>query len=157
PTNNLKVRKALNMAIDREEINKVLGGEKIPAYNILPGGVVGSNPELGMKFDPEKAKKLLDEAGYSDRSKFPRIKLGFNTNDNHQRIAENVQAQLKRNLGIEIELANEEWKTYLKALDAHAYQFFRMGWIADFPDADTFINLFVTNGGNNKTGWGNKQ
>jgi oligopeptide transport system substrate-binding protein len=157
PLDNVKVRRALNLAIDREEINKALGGEKIPAYNIVPPGLSGHNAAIGLKFDPEAARKLLDEAGYKDRSKFPRIQLGFNTNENHQRIAENVQAQLKRNLGIELELTNEEWKTYLKNLHAKNYQMYRLGWVADFPDADTFINLFITNGGNNHTLWSNKK
>jgi oligopeptide transport system substrate-binding protein len=85
------------------------------------------------------------------------VELGFNTNENHQRIAENIQAQLKRNLGVEIELKNEEWKTYLKSLQAKNYQMFRMGWVGDFPDPDTFINLFITGGGNNHTLWGNKR
>jgi len=157
PFDNVNVRKAVSMAIDREEVNKLLGGEKLPAYNILPPGLVGSDLNIGLKFNPEEARKLLDEAGYSDRTKFPRVEFGFNTNENHQRIAENVQAQLKRNLGITIELKNEEWKTYLKSLQAKSYSMYRMGWVADFPDADTFINLFVTNGGNNHTMWGNKR
>lgn len=155
PLDNLKVRKALNMAIDREEINKILSGTKIPAYNIVPPGIVGHDATIGLKFDVEAAKKLLDEAGYVDRSKFPKIQLGFNTSENHQRIAENVQAQLKKNLGVDVELVNEEWKTYIKSLEAKNYQMYRMGWVADYPDADTFVSLFVTNGGNNHTLWGN--
>lgn len=157
PTDDVRVRKAINMAIDKDEVNKVLGGEKIPANNILPPGLLGSDQSIGLKFNVEEAKKLLDEAGYKDRSKFPRIRLGFNTHENHQRLAENVQAQLKKNLGIEIELANEEWKTYIKSLESKkVYQFYRMGWVADYPDPDTFISLFVSNGGSNHTGWSNK-
>ncbi len=154
PFDDLRVRKAINMAIDREEINKVVGGTKIPAYNIVPPGLVGHDASIGLKFNAAAARKLLDEAGYKDRSTFPHIKLGLNTDENHQRIAENVQAQLKRNLGIEIEILNEEWKTYLKATGTNKYNFHRFAWVGDYPDADTFINLFVTNGGNNKTRWG---
>ena len=157
PLDNKKVRQALNYAVDRAEVNKVLGGEKIPANNVLPPGLTGHDSKIGLQFDPAKANKFLDEAGYKDRSKFPRLHLGFNTNENHQRIAENVQAQLKRNLGIEMEISNEEWKTYLKSLQAGAYQMYRLGWVADFPDPDTFINLFITNGGNNHTKWSNKR
>jgi oligopeptide transport system substrate-binding protein len=157
PFDNVKVRRALSLAIDREEVNKILGGTKISAYSIVPPGIVGHDPTIGLRFDPEQAKKLLDEAGYKDRSKMPKIQLGFNTSENHARIAENVQAQLKKNLGIDIELVNEEWKTYIKSLQAKNYQMYRMGWVADYPDADTFISLFVTNGGNNHTQWGNKR
>jgi oligopeptide transport system substrate-binding protein len=152
---NVKVRRAVNMAIDREEVNKILGGEKIPAYNIVPPGVVGHDASLGTKFNVAEAQKLLDEAGYKDRSKMPRLQLGINTNENHQRVAENIQAQIKRNLGVDVEIVNEEWKTYLKTLQAKNYQIYRLGWVADYPDADTFINLFVTNGGNNHTLWSN--
>lgn len=157
PLDNVKVRRAINMAIDREEVNKILGGEKIPAYNVLPPGLVGYNPNIGLKFDIAGAQKMLDEAGFKDRSKIPRIQLGFNTSENHQRIAENIQAQLKRNLGIELEIVNEEWKTYLKTLQAKNYQMYRLGWVADFPDADTFINLHQKDGGSNHTQWSNKR
>lgn len=157
PLDNVKVRRALSLAIDREEVNKVLGGTKVPAYNIVPPGILGHDANIGLKFNIEAARAMLDEAGYKDRAKFPRLQLGFNTNENHQRIAENIQAQLKRNLGIDIEIVNEEWKTYIKTLQAKNYQMFRMGWVADYPDPDTFISLFVTNGGNNHTLWSNKR
>jgi oligopeptide transport system substrate-binding protein len=157
PFDNVKVRKAFSLAVDREEVNKILGGEKLPANTILPPGLLGHDGAAGLKFNPAEAKKLLAEAGYNETNKLPRVELGFNTNENHQRVAENIQAQLKRNLGIEIELKNEEWKTYLKSLQAKNYQMFRMGWVADFPDPDTFINLFITGGGNNHTLWGNKR
>jgi oligopeptide transport system substrate-binding protein len=156
PLNNVKVRRALSMAIDRNEIQKIQGGSPIPAYNVVPPGLIGHEPNVGLKFDVAGAAKMLDDAGFKDRSTFPRLVLGLNTNENHQRIAENVQAQFKKNLGIDIEVVNEEWKTYLKALDTDKYNLFRFGWVGDFPDPDTFINLFVTNGGNNKTKWGNK-
>ncbi|OFZ12077.1 MAG: hypothetical protein A2Z20_07580 [Bdellovibrionales bacterium RBG_16_40_8] len=157
PLDNVKVRRALSMAIDREEINNILEKEKIPAYNIVPPGLLGHDANIGLKFEPETAKKILDDAGYQDRSKFPRLQFGFNSSENHQRIAENIQAQLKRNLGLGVELVNEEWKTYLKSLQANTYQMFRMAWVGDYPDADTFIGLMVTDGGNNRTQWGNKR
>ena len=154
PFDDVRVRKAFSMAVDREEVNKVLGGTKLPAYNILPPGLLGHDPNIGLKFNVEEARKLLDEAGFKDRTKFPRVTLGLNTSENHQRIAENLQAQLKRNLGVDVEILNEEWKTYLKALDTDKYTLHRFGWVGDFPDPDTFINLFLSNGGNNKTKWG---
>jgi oligopeptide transport system substrate-binding protein len=156
PMDNVKVRKAFVHAVDRAEVIKILGAERIPAYNLLPQGMPGYDPSIGIRYDPVLAKKLLAEA-YPDVSKMPKITIGFNTNDNHSRIAENVQAQLKRNLGIEVELKNEEWKTYLKALQAKNYMVYRLGWGADYPDPDTFINLFQADGGNNHTLWGNKR
>ncbi len=119
-------------------------------------GMFGYEPQIGMKFDVEAAKKLLDEAGYKDRSKFPKVQIGFNTDDNHQRIAENVQAQIKKNLGIEVEIANEEWKVYLNRLKSDPPNIYRMGWIADYPDPDTFLRVMISQSDNNYAGWKNK-
>ncbi len=157
PLNNVKVRQAINMAINRDQINKIMGGSEMPATTLIPPGLVGYNPNIGPKYDPAKARKLLDEAGYKDRSKFPRLKIAFNTDENHERIAEIIQEQLKTNLGIKVELTNEEWKTYLRTMQAKAYPMFRFGWIADYPDANTFMNLFESDNANNDTNWANKK
>lgn len=157
PLDNKLVRRALNMAIDREEITNLLAGGQKPITGWLPVGMMGHNPDVGLKFDPEKAKATLDEAGFQDRSQFPRIVLGFNTNENHQRLAENVQAQLRRNLGINIELNNEEWKVYLSSLRMNPPAIFRLGWIGDYPDPDNFLNLMTSTSDNNHTRWGNER
>ncbi|MCB0356378.1 MAG: hypothetical protein KDD40_05190, partial [Bdellovibrionales bacterium] len=86
----------------------------------------------------------------------PTVSLGFNTNNNHQRIAENVQSQLKKNLSINVELKNEEWKVYLNTLKVDPPHIFRMGWLADYPDPDNFLNLMTSYSDNNHTNWGNK-
>lgn len=153
PFNNEKVRKAVSMAIDRKEVTQLLAGGQVPLTSWVPRGMFGHEKDKGTGFDPSNAKKMLDEAGFKDRSKFPKIKIGFNTNEDHQRVAENVQAQLKRNLGIEVELANEEWKTYLKTLQTEPANIFRLGWLADYPDPDNFMNLMTSYSDNNHTGW----
>ncbi|NJL25016.1 MAG: hypothetical protein HC902_07470 [Calothrix sp. SM1_5_4] len=117
----------------------------------------GYENERGLKFDPAQAAKLLDEAGYKDRSKFPRVTLAFNTNENHQRIAENVQAQFKKNLGIEVQIANEEWKVYLNNLRNNPPNIYRSGWLGDYPDPSTFADLMTSFSENNYTGWGSKR
>jgi oligopeptide transport system substrate-binding protein len=155
PFDNVDVRKAVSMAIDREEIIKLLGGSQKPISGWLPTGMFGYEPSIGTKFDREAAAKLLDKAGYADRSKFPKITIGFNTNENHQRVTENIQAQLKRNLGIDVELQNWEWKSYQGVLQVDAPQMFRLAWIADFPDPDNFFGLITSDSENNHTGWSN--
>lgn len=155
PLDNPDVRKAINMAIDREEIVKLLDGGQKALYGWLPVGSPGYDADAGLRFNPEEAKKLLDKAGFADRSKFPKLVAGFNTNENHQRVLENVQAQLKRNLGINIELQNTEWKSYNALLQADPPMVFRMGWIADYPDPDTFFALITSDSENNHTNWGN--
>jgi oligopeptide transport system substrate-binding protein len=157
PFNNLKVRKAFVAAVDRKQITDLLASGAAPLSGWIPTGMFGYENEVGMKFDPKLAAKYLDEAGYKDRSKFPRVTLAFNTNENHQRIAENVQAQIKKNLGVEIQLANEEWKVYLNRLHNDTPDIYRLGWLADYPDPSTFADVMTSFSENNHTGWGSKK
>ena len=157
PLDNKLVRKAITQAVNREEITNLLAGGQPPITGWLPVGMMGYNPDVGLKFDPEAAKETLKKAGYKDGTELPKITFGFNTNENHQRIAENVQAQLKKNLGINVELKNEEWKVYLATLNAKAYPMFRMGWVADFADPDNFMGLMLSYSENNRGRWKNKE
>lgn len=156
PFNDLKVRKAFSMAVDRKQVTDLLAAGHAPLTSWVPSGMFGYENDIGTKFDAAAAAKLLDEAGFKDRSKFPRVRLAFNTNENHQRVAENVQAQLKKNLGIEIQIENEEWKVYLKRLQNDTPNIYRMGWLGDYPDPATFMELMTSYSENNHTGWGNK-
>ena len=151
---DVRVRKALIHAVDRGEIVRLLNGGQKPMKSWIPKGIFGYNKNLGLSFDPKQASRMLDEAGYRDRSSFPRIKLSYNTTADHKMIAENVQSQLKRNLNIDIELSNQEWKTYLQRLDAGDVEVFRLGWMADYPDPDNFMNLMTSFSDNNHTHWG---
>lgn len=157
PFKNVKVRKAFAQAIDRKQITDLLAAGMAPLTSWIPTGMLGYEADRGMKFDPKAAGQLLDEAGYKDRSKFPRVTLAFNTQENHQRIAENVQAQLKKNLGVDVQIANEEWKVYLKRLQTDTPNIYRMGWLADYPDPSTFMSLMTSFSDNNHTGWGSKK
>lgn len=157
PLDNPKVRKAISHAIDRSEITQLLAAGFIPLTSWVPPGMFGYEAERGINFDVAKAQKLLDEAGYKDRSQFPKLVLAFNTNENHQRIAENVQAQLKRNLGIDVEIKNEEWKVYLNTLKSDPPHIYRLGWQADYPDPDNFMTLMTSYSENNHTHWVNKE
>ncbi|MCC7403168.1 MAG: peptide ABC transporter substrate-binding protein [Bdellovibrionales bacterium] len=157
PLDNPIVRKAISHAIDRKEVTQMLDGGQIPLTSWVPPGMFGYEPNMGTEFSPDKAKQLLEQAGYKDRSKFPKIEIGFNTNDDHKRVAENIQAQLKRNLGIDVELKNEEWKVYLKSLKTDPPHIFRLGWLADYPDPDNFLNLMTSYSENNHTRWGSKE
>nr|HMN68647.1 peptide ABC transporter substrate-binding protein [Bdellovibrionales bacterium] len=153
PFDNPKVRRAFAMAVDRKQIVDLLAAGHTPLYGWIPEGMFGYEDKRGVKFDAEGAAKLLDEAGFKDRTKIPRITLAFNTNENHQRIAENVQAQLKKNLGVEVQIANEEWKVYLNRLKTDTPTIYRMGWLADYPDPSTFMSLMTSFSENNHTGF----
>jgi oligopeptide transport system substrate-binding protein len=156
PFNSLKVRKAFAMAVDRKQITDLLAAGHAPLTGWVPSGMFGYENERGVKYDPSAAAKMLDDAGFKDRSKLPKVTLSFNTNENHQRIAENVQAQLKKNLGVEVQIANEEWKVYLKRLQTDTPNIYRMGWLGDYPDPSTFMDLMTSVSENNHTGWGSK-
>lgn len=157
PFNNPEVRKAISMAIDRQQITNLLAGGQEPLSSWVPKGMFGYEDDAGMKYDPSKAQKMLDEAGFKNREKFPKIQISFNTNEDHARVVENVQAQLKKNLGITVEIVNSEWKTYLKSVQTNPSNIFRLGWLADYPDPDNFLNLMTSYSENNHTRWGDKK
>jgi oligopeptide transport system substrate-binding protein len=111
------------------------------------------SPQCG-EYNPERARELLAEAGYPGGRGLPSITLQFNTNDTHKAVAELVQYQWKKNLGINVELRGMEWNAYQQAQVTLAYQVSRAGWVGDYPDPNTFLNIWITGGGNNQTGWG---
>jgi oligopeptide transport system substrate-binding protein len=157
PFNDPRVRKAFSMAIDRTEFPKILKGGEIPTSSWIPKGMPGYNPHIGLSFNPKEAQKLLSEAGFPGGKGFPEITAVFNTNPENNLIAENLQAQWERNLGVKIDLDNQEWKVYLKRLTTDTPALFRLGWGADYPDPDNFMNLFTSTSGNNNTHWKNER
>jgi oligopeptide transport system substrate-binding protein len=157
PMDNALVRKAIAMAIDRSQIIQLLAGGQNPMTSWVPAGMFGYEPDRGLQFDIEKAREFLKQAGYGEGKKFPKLEAKFNTNEDHQRIAENIQAQLKNNLGIDLELKNEEWKVYLTSLKSDPPHLFRLGWQADYPDPDNFLTVVAGFSENNRTRWKNSK
>ena len=100
---------------------------------------------------------MLEDAGYSDENPFPKLEILFNTNEDHRKIALAIQQMWQVNLGIEIELVNQDWKVYLNREMIGDFQISRAGWIGDYEDPNTFLDLMRPNRGNNKTGWENKE
>lgn len=156
PFDNKLVRQALASAINREELTEyVTKGGDTPYGAFTPPDLGGYTPSTQQKFDLQKAKELLAKAGYPDGKGFPKIEFLYNTSDRHRMVAEAVQQMLKKNLNIEIELVNQDWKVYLDRLAKIDYQIIRRAWVGDYPDPNAFLELFLTDGGNNKTGWSN--
>ncbi len=144
PFDNVLVRQAFSYALDRQKlIDTVMKGGQLPAFSFAPPGIFGSvaqNPDFpGITFDPEKAKALLAEAGYPNGEGLPEITLMFNTSEGHQKIAQFAQQSWKDNLGVEIQLANQEWAVYLKTVKEDAPQIYRNGWCADYPDENNWV------------------
>lgn len=154
PCDKREVRQALNLAIDKRKIvERVTRGGEIPATSLVPPGMTGYTSPSGPAFDPEKARALLAEAGYPQGHGMPKIELLYNTHETHQAIAEVVQDDWKRLLGIDVELRQLEWGSYQTAQQNLQYQVSRAGWTGDYLDPNTFVDMFVTDGANNQTGW----
>ncbi|HAR85221.1 MULTISPECIES: peptide ABC transporter substrate-binding protein [unclassified Clostridium] len=161
---NPKFRKALSLAIDRQLIvDKVAQGGQAPATSYVPAGILDS---IGKEFQKdysskganiEEAKKLLEEAGYPNGEGAPTITFTFNTDQGHQNIAQAVQDMWKTNLGINVELKNEEWAVFQDTRNNFQYSMARHGWIADYNDPMTFLDMWTTGNGQNNAGYSNKE
>ena len=158
PVNDARVRKALSMAVDRESLTKfVTKAGEIPASAFVPTGMRSYEAVKGLGFDVAAAKKLLAEAGYPDGRGFPKVELLYNTNELHRVVTQAVQQMWKESLGIQVDLVNVEWKVYLARQNSLDYQISRAGWIGDYVDPNTFLDMWITGGGNNQSGWSNKR
>lgn len=154
------VRKALNYAIDREQIvSEITKGGEIAAYGYMPEGIKDSEGnEFGQtageafstKADVEKAKECLAAAGYPNGEGFPEIEILFNTSESHKKVAEAVQEMYKQNLGINVKITNQEWAVYQTTTNTNAFKdLARRGWIGDYNDAQTMLEIFETTNGQN--------
>ena len=152
-----RVRRALAMAIDRHRLCEQItrAGEQ-PATSLDPPGMAGYESPLGAGFDLAGARKLLEDAGYPGGRGLPTIEILYNEPPTtHRTIAEAIQQMWRENLGIDVELRGLEWGVYLNTQHKLDYETCRAGWVADYPDPNTFLDMFVTKGGNNDTGWSN--
>lgn len=167
PFNNKKVRQAFAYAIDRKAIveNVTQAGQK-PALAYVPYGFPDVTPDKDYRTvggdyfkdnDVATAKKLLAEAGYPDGKDLPEIEILYNNQLGHQKIAEAVAQMWKDNLGAKVKLRSMEWQVYLDARDSGDFMVARAGWMPDYNDAMTFMDMHVTGGGNNDSFWSNKE
>lgn len=146
---DVRVRKALAMSINRQElVDKVTKGGQIAADAFCPP-MTGYTPATGNAFNVEEAKKLLADAGYPNGTGFPKLTVIYNTNDGHKKIAEYVQQEWKKNLGIDVALENMEWATFLDQRQSNNFQIARAGWVGDYMDPSNFLELCLSDSGNN--------
>ncbi|WP_188454708.1 peptide ABC transporter substrate-binding protein [Virgibacillus oceani] len=160
PFNNVNIRKAFAYAINRQGIvDSITKGEQQPAMALVPPSIFEENKEGYFEDNNvEKAKELL-EKGMEELGidKLPVVKVTYNTDEGHAAIAQAIQDMWRENLGVEVELNNEEWNVFLDTMGEGNYQVGRMGWIADFNDAINFLEIFQSVGGNNYTNWENEE
>ncbi|MBI2969684.1 MAG: peptide ABC transporter substrate-binding protein, partial [Gammaproteobacteria bacterium] len=156
PLDDLRVRRALAMCIDRRQIvEKITKGGQMPAFTFTPPDTAGYTADAAIAYDFATARALLAEAGYPDGRGFPRLELMFNTDEAHRKIAIAVQEMWRKHLNVEISLTSQDWKVYLDRERNLDYEISRASWIGDYLDPTTFLDLFITGGGNNRTGWSN--
>jgi oligopeptide transport system substrate-binding protein len=155
PFTDVRVRRALAFAIDRESLvrNVVRGGER-PAYAMSYPDNNGYTPRALLTGTVEDAQRLMAAAGYPRGEGFPTVELMYNSQQNHRLVAEAIQQMWRENLGINVTLSNREWKVYIDAQRTRNYDIQRAGWIADYADPHVFLDLWQSGGGNNDTGWG---
>lgn len=145
PFDDPKFRQALNHAVDKRLIaTEVLADLVVPAYGILPPGFPGYNPDLtGLEFDADLAKRLLAESAYPDAETRPRIVITMpGTGGSISLNMEVVIEMWRQNLGVEVEIQQVEWATFLQDLNASKFQAFGgLGWEADYPDPQDFLDI----------------
>ncbi|MEW6304378.1 MAG: peptide ABC transporter substrate-binding protein [Verrucomicrobiota bacterium] len=154
PFDDVRVRKALALAIDKQRIVEKItrSGEKI-ASHFTPPGMPGYESPAGLGRDPELARRLLAEAGFPEGKGFPTFQYLFNSNKMNEQIAVELQQMWQQELGIKMVLRQTEWKVWLAAQSALDYDTARSSWIGDYNDPNTFLDMFMSNNGNNRTGW----
>ncbi len=157
PLTDVRIRRALTLAIDREEIVRTACAGEVPARALVPPGIPGYDSPLCPARDVDQARQLLAEAGYPEGAGFPKLEILYNSNDVHQLIAELVRKQWQRALGIDIAIRNEEWATYDSSLRQKKFDIARRAWGGDYLDPNTFLDMFLTGGENNDSGWSNPE
>lgn len=166
PFTNAKIRKALAMAVNRQSlIDNVTKGGQLPAFGLVPPGIAGADGEYRTAVkdsffteDIEQAKTLLAEGLKEEGlTTLPPVELIYNTSEGHKKIALAVADMWKQALGITVNTVNQEWAVFLTNRQNHNFQISRVGWTADYNDPMTFLDMFVTGGGNNDAGYANPE
>ena len=173
PFDDWRVRKAFTLAVDRNRIvTEITQTGQVEAGGYVPAGVYDAAGATGDDFrtvggdyyDPykeayeancEEARALLAEAGYPNGEGFPVVEYLYNTGDDHKSVAEALQNMWQTQLGVTVTLNNQEWATFLQTRKDGDYSIARNGWIADYNDPMSFLDMWLTGGGNNDAQYSN--
>jgi oligopeptide transport system substrate-binding protein len=154
PFRDERVRRAFSLAIDKQRIvEKITRAGELPAPGFVPPGIPGYTGTEGLAFDPQEAVRLLAEAGYAGGKGFPNVNYLYSKSELNEAIAVELQSMWLTTLGVGVNLVRQEWKVYLNSLSLLDYDIARSSWVGDYPDPNTFLDMFLTGGGNNRTGW----
>ncbi len=175
PFDDPRVRKAFTLAVDRTYIvNQVTQAGQVEASGFVPAGVYDAAGSTGDDFrtvggayyaetdadyeaNCEEARRLLAEAGYEGGVGFPVVEYLYNTSDAHKAVAEALQYMWETELGVTVTLNNQEWAVFLQTRKDGEYSIARNGWIADYNDPMSFLDMWVTGGGNNDAQYANSE
>ena len=156
PLDDIRVRRALAMAIDREALtSKVMVGGEQPAERLTPPNTGGYTAETTLTHNPDQARALLAEAGYPGGEGFPKMEVMSRAREINQSILEAVQQMWRSELGITVGIAMKEQRVWLNDETQLAYDISNARWIGDYVEPYTFLELFYSFSGNNNTGWAN--
>jgi len=156
PLNDKRVRQALSLAVDRQMlVDNIRRSGELPAFHFTPPDTAGYTSRASVHENIAEARQLLAEAGFPEGKGFPQLELLYNTSEGHRKMAEAIQQMWNKNLNIQVELVNQSWKVYLDRRTNGNYAIARASWIGDYNDPNTFLDLMVSDSGNNHTGWAN--
>ena len=152
PYSDVRVRRALSMAVDRDFLAKeIYSGSQVPAYSMVPPGLAGYEPGtadfagLSQLDREDKALELMKEAGYGEGGKPLKIEIRYNTNPNHERVATAIADMWKNTFGAEVSMVNLDVSSHYAYLqEGGAYNVARAGWVADYADAENFLALSIS-------------
>jgi oligopeptide transport system substrate-binding protein len=155
PFTDPRVRRAFSLVMDKPSIvERITRAGELPADGFVPPGAGGYQAYAdGGGRNPEAARRVLAEAGFPGGEGFPLVTYLYSEGELNEAIAVELQSMWRRELGVNVQLLRQEWKVYLRSLSTLDYDIARSTWVGDYPDPNTFLDMFVTDGGNNRTGW----
>lgn len=149
-----RIRMALALAVDRSAIvERILRGGQAPASSFTPPGLGGYAPEPLQRMRLDEARRLLAEAGHPGGGGLPAFDLLYNTSESHRTIAEALQEMWRRDIGVQVRLVNEDFKSTEEARRTGAYDLLRSSWIPEYADPSAFLEVWRSDSSNNYTGW----
>jgi oligopeptide transport system substrate-binding protein len=159
PFNDSRVRQAFSMVIDKQLIvDKITKAGELPAYSFVPPGTAGYDPpKPGLVYDPPRARQLLADAGYPGGAHFPPVSFLYNEGELNKYVGIELKSMFERELGVSMSLRPQENKVYLNTMSQLDYDMARSSWVGDYDDPNTFMDMFVTGGGNNRCGFSNPE
>jgi len=153
PLDDPRVRRALWLALDRSELAGLIGPAAVVASGFVPPGIPGYEGADLKDNDREAARALLTEAGYPGGEGFPKLELAVDARNVHEQVAAWVARSWKQELGVEVELYSRAWPVHADAMQAGEFQVGRGGWLGDYPDPSTFLDLFHSTNALNMSGF----